>query len=459
MTRTHEPSTDTTPVASSEVVCFTTINAKPKPCNQRSPTTSDCAELKPVLPRTIMAEAEGIDDVVIELNASSDNSLASFDNLLIRAKGLTTSTVAAAELLFSAALAQGVDGLERDALIKATSSSTKVNEAKLRKFWDAQQKKQKCAEYKQNAENYTGLAEGYFLKNGMTYVVDNDGDRPICSAMCVLHDGSSIDGLGWGRNISVTNSRGETNVVCITRSQPRSAPNEAMAILCDAGLVPLVTASDKTILRALSGALAPIGYNIDQPGHHILKNGHIFALPTEMIGALPAGEVIFWDGNSELCNTGKKGTLAGWREHVARKAEGNPIVMASIGTMSASPVILYMESSAEANTVLHLKDTTSKGKTISLCVGSSVWGSGATRDRDSEAFIRSWNGTPNAMESVLGAYSNVGIALDELKQLSPAAGAGLAYLLSSGRGKDRLTRDIIARKAYTWNLFVLSSGK
>lgn len=72
MTGSHVPPADTTPVSSSEAVCPTTMNAPLKPRKQLTPTTSDCADPEPQLHHPIMAEAEGLSNVVIALDSSTD---------------------------------------------------------------------------------------------------------------------------------------------------------------------------------------------------------------------------------------------------------------------------------------------------------------------------------------------------------------------------------------------------
>ena len=58
--------------------------------------------------------------------------------------------------------------------------------------------------------------------------------------------------------------------------------------------------------------------------------------------------------------------MSQWKETVLAFADGNWVLMACIGVMLASPAILFLPASAEVNTIVHLVNTTSLGKTMGL---------------------------------------------------------------------------------------------
>ena len=143
-----------------------------------------------------------------------------------------------------------------------------------------------------------------------------------------------------------------------------------------------------------------------------------------------------------------QGTLEGWREAVAARCTGNPLMVAAVSLAFAGPLLepLGMEGGG-----LHLRGASSRGKSTLQRVAVSVWGS--------PRFLHSWRATANGLEGVAAACNGSLLALDELGEISGRDAGKAAYMLANGTGKTRADRNGLARPALRWRVMVLSSGE
>jgi uncharacterized protein (DUF927 family) len=100
---------------------------------------------------------------------------------------------------------------------------------------------------------------------------------------------------------------------------------------------------------------------------------------------------------------------------------------------------------------IHFVGVSSTGKTSLLALAASVWGP--------RSFIRSWRSTANGLEGIAGRTSDTALMLDELQQLDAKDTTSALYMLASGVGKIRMTRNASLREIKNWRVMVLSSGE
>src|SRR4029077_11311279 len=100
---------------------------------------------------------------------------------------------------------------------------------------------------------------------------------------------------------------------------------------------------------------------------------------------------------------GQRGSLAEWKDNVARLAVGKSR--------------LLLAANAESGGI-HLRGASSTGKSTALVMAGSVWGGGARG-----GYVRSWRATANGLEGVALAHCDALLCLDELSQV-PAREAG-----------------------------------
>jgi putative DNA primase/helicase len=175
--------------------------------------------------------------------------------------------------------------------------------------------------------------------------------------------------------------------------------------------------------------------------------GDSFVLPDEVIGPQSLG-VIFQSGERGHEEHTQAGTLEGWREGIAAKAVGNPLLMLAISASFVGPLLQRCNSEGGG---FHVVGDSSTGKTTLLEAACATWGG--------TGFKRSWRATANGMEGAAAMFNDCLLALDEISECDPKEVGAIVYSLGNGRGKQRASRSGSARGVTRWRCFVLSSGE
>jgi putative DNA primase/helicase len=175
--------------------------------------------------------------------------------------------------------------------------------------------------------------------------------------------------------------------------------------------------------------------------------GDSFVLPDAVIGPR-AADVIFQSGERGHEEHTQAGTLEGWREGIAAKAEGNPLLMLAISASFAGPLLQRCNSEGGG---FHVVGDSSTGKTTLIEAACATWGG--------PGFKRSWRATANGMEGAAAMFNDCLLALDEISECDPKEVGAIVYALGNGRGKQRASRSGNARGVTRWRCFVMSSGE
>lgn len=177
-----------------------------------------------------------------------------------------------------------------------------------------------------------------------------------------------------------------------------------------------------------------------------LDESFSFVLPNNVI---PKGMDIYLQHGSVYDNNLKqKGTLDEWINGVAKYCGNNIIMMACLGVSFAAPLLKILnEESGGINWV----GDSSKGKTTTLDVGRSIWGSVELKS--------TWLATSNGIEASASMCNDMCLFLDEIGQANPKNIGDIIYLLGNGKGKSRMTEDIVARPTLKWRTTLLSTGE
>ena len=176
-------------------------------------------------------------------------------------------------------------------------------------------------------------------------------------------------------------------------------------------------------------------------------DGQAFVLPDAVIGP-DAGDVIFQSGERGHEEYTQAGTLDGWRETIAAKAPGNPLLILALSAAFTGPLLAKCHNEGGG---LHFVGDSSTGKTTLIEAACSVWGGPNYR--------RSWRATANGMEGAATLFNDGLLALDEISECDPREVGAIVYALGNGRGKQRASRTGTARSVTRWRTFVLSSGE
>ncbi|MCG9100298.1 DUF927 domain-containing protein [Laribacter hongkongensis] len=172
---------------------------------------------------------------------------------------------------------------------------------------------------------------------------------------------------------------------------------------------------------------------------------------------LPSGEVLghaepplFYTGDRSHASAYQAhGSLSGWRDTVARLAQGNSRVMLAIGAALAAPLL---ELAGLESGGIHLFGASGCGKTTSAKAGASVWGEPAGQ-------MLNWDATALALANAAAARNDGLMLLDEVGQGDPRAIGMAAYRLFNGVGKMQGAKDGGNREQARWRVLVLSTGE
>ena len=175
--------------------------------------------------------------------------------------------------------------------------------------------------------------------------------------------------------------------------------------------------------------------------------GDSFVLPDAVIGP-KSDAVIFQSGERGHEEHTQAGTLSGWREGIAAKAVGNPLLMLAISASFAGPLLHRRNSEGGG---FHVVGDSSTGKTTLIEAACATWGG--------SGFKRSWRSTANGMEGAAAMFNDCLLALDEISECDPREVGAIVYALGNGRGKQRASRSGSARGVTRWRCFVISSGE
>lgn len=144
---------------------------------------------------------------------------------------------------------------------------------------------------------------------------------------------------------------------------------------------------------------------------------------------------------------GQAGTLAAWKKHVSRYAQNNPLLMTAVSLAFAGALL---EKAGMTGYGLHIFGGSSCGKTTTLQVAASVWGSD---------FWQQWLATSVGIEGSAHAHNDSTLFLDEIGEATAQTVSATAYALANGESKRRGGRDGNAKDTKKWRLVFFSTGE
>ena len=125
--------------------------------------------------------------------------------------------------------------------------------------------------------------------------------------------------------------------------------------------------------------------------------------------------------------------------------------------VSSAVVAKLNRAGEDIHTLLaHFVTGSSKGKSTATMLAISVWGN---PNLGAGGLYNTWNSTENALITSLTGNYGVAYALDELSMSKIEDTTSLIYKITSGKDKDRLTKDIQLMKSGTWVTTIISNGE
>ena len=297
------------------------------------------------------------------------------------------------------------------------------------------------------------LPPGYsFTKRGLVWREgDEDNDElHVAGAFEVLAETRDGEGTSWGVLLGWNDHDGRAHNYALARAMLAGDGAEARRALLDGGLyvAPGRKARDK--LNSFLGMVQ--SPERARATTRIGWHEGVYVLPDQTIGTHAANETLLLQSTGSVRHAfGQRGSLAEWKDNVARLAVGNSRLVLALSAAFAAALI--EPANAESGGI-HLRGASSTGKSTALLMAGSVWGGG-----ERGGYVRSWRATANGLAGVALAHCDALLCLDELSQV-PAREAGeVAYMLGNGSGKSRSTREGHIRPAAHWRVLFLSSGE
>jgi putative DNA primase/helicase len=296
------------------------------------------------------------------------------------------------------------------------------------------------------------LPNGYaFSDRGLMWKDPDDAEKPALHiAGCfdveaMTRDG---DGNGWGLLLRWKDQDGRDHQYALAREHLAVDGAEARRILMSQGfyIAPNPSARAKFNAFLLQVNSPNRALSTDRVGW----NGTAFVLPDECFGGNQGETLLLQNSTSHEHLFRQSGTLDEWQE-IPRLAVGNSRLILALSMAFAGPLLWPC---SEEGGGIHLKGSSSIGKTTALHAAGSVWGGGGAN-----GFVGSWRATANGLEGVCVNHNDTLLPLDEMSQVTAKDAGEAAYMMANGSGKSRASRDGMARKSAKFRVLFLSSGE
>ena len=236
--------------------------------------------------------------------------------------------------------------------------------------------------------------------------------------------------------------------------------SDAVGGLVDSGLVLYGRGSNSLLLEYLS-SIPTIGLPhitaVNQCGWHKDNATRVFILGDTVIGKKNESEGYCFNGDKEsAAKLSTKGTLEAWKTAVASRAEDSSRLGLAICTAFAAPCLSLLNVEGGC---FNIHGSSSKGKSLSLKVGASVYGSPAP-----SGYIHSWDATATGLEQIMAGHNDLLLCLDEAKSCKDKRDIGRTiYALANGSGRIRgglgSNNKITLRQTLSWRVLGLSSSE
>jgi uncharacterized protein (DUF927 family) len=303
----------------------------------------------------------------------------------------------------------------------------------------------------ENRVRAAGHSSAFRLTDNSVLYIDPDPEKEpltICGRLEVIARTRSENGEGWGRLLRWRDSENRLHEWAMPMNLLAGDGTEYRARLLDGGLFLAPGRKTRDLLTVyLQNA---------QPEASVLCVGHVgwhrdaFVLPGGTVAPDGAESVLLQSQHDEhLLKV--VGTFEEWQANVGALCAGNSRLIVAVSCAFAGPLLHLVGGESGG---IHFYGASSTGKSTALLVGGSVLGGGG-----GNGFVQSWRVTANGLEAVAELHNDLCLYLDELAQMDAREAAQTAYLLGNGSGKQRMTRNIGARRKLAWRLLFVSAGE
>ncbi|MDG6777690.1 DUF927 domain-containing protein [Thiomicrorhabdus sp. zzn3] len=290
------------------------------------------------------------------------------------------------------------------------------------------------------------LPEGYsFGENGLSYLdPHNDNANPvlICSKLEVTAMTCDTSGNNWGRVLEFSDPQGRSKKWVMPMEMLAGRGDLLHSTLLNMGLRLSTSSKAKSLLAHYIQSCTGNGISICVNRIGWFKNCYV--LPDRTIGDRDGEEILFQTDHPTSLGFSVSGTPEEWRDNVAVFGIGNSRIAFAISAAFTAPLLSMLGIEGGG---FHFRGESSKGKTITLYAGGSVWGG---HDRKN-----TWRATSNGLEMTAYQHNDSLLLLDEMGEMNPRDIGNTVYMLANGQAKQRMN-DATPKQ---WRLFFLSTGE
>lgn len=287
------------------------------------------------------------------------------------------------------------------------------------------------------------MSDTYKIKGNAIYKKggEDEPDLAICQRIDVVGRSSNADGTaGAGVIVSFVNENGKTVEITVSRADIVADGSAVLTELADAGLLIFgrgPKAKDRLLDLLHTSTPKRRIPTINTPGFVRDEHGDIegFLYPTgdyDRVSDETAPMRLLEGSRVEVTKT--KGTLEGWTTAAVEAlsyADSNFYWPLGLVSGFAGPLLGILEWLPCG---FSLSGQTSKGKTLSQIMGTTIW----TTPAAGKGVLFTANTTGNAMEDLATRGTDTLLAMDELGAMSDKKALnGILFALSTGRTKSR----------------------
>lgn len=297
------------------------------------------------------------------------------------------------------------------------------------------------------ASNFELVTEGETV--GVFFTDDNGEKSLICSPLEIVAETQTERGTDYGRLLRWKDSKNRLHEYAMPVELLHGESFEFIRRLVGEGLDLMPSKKHRERLAYYIALSKPDKTIIctEKIGWH---GSDAYVLPNQTFGG--AHEIIYQSANEGFHKFNVKGTLSDWQENVSKYCEGNSRLAFAVSVAFACPLLPVVDLTGGG---FHFRGITSTGKTTVLLVAGSVFGG----SNDTHGFCQTWKATANGLESVAESHNHALLCLDEIGECDSRQVGEIAYMLANGHGKNRMARNVSARRSLTWDLLFLSSGE
>jgi uncharacterized protein (DUF927 family) len=286
-----------------------------------------------------------------------------------------------------------------------------------------------------------GLLFGFYKKTGGELLFE---EVLIAGPFEILGRARDPHGDDWARWIKFEDADGRHHQVAIRDADLHGDPRTLAATLARQGLWISPKHRQQLVEYFNSLEVDERVTFVPRTGWHNVGNRRVFVLPDEAFGA---DELVLLNADT-ASPYGCRGSLTDWQNGIGRLTARQRLGVLAVSTAFAGPLL---HISGQDGGGIHIRGSSSTGKTSVGRAGASVWGP--------RTYMRSWRATANGLEGAAVLATDTLLVLDELGVIDSRELNAAVYQLAIGAGKNRARRDGSMRAPATWRVMVVSTGE